>query len=146
MSHTTLTGVFLAFLIHVVILKDLVYVSIRTLYWVILSSSCLNQVTKNASKVILFNDLAYHFLKIPIQIISNGKFSHSILDTLFSLYFANNPKSILHQIPPFYVKQFSVLEYLYIFETHLYHEISNLKNFKWKIWSSFMIHFFPLIY
>lgn len=146
MSHTTLTGFFLAFLIHVVILKDLVYVSIRTLYWVILSSSCLNQVTKNASKVILFNDLAYHFLKIPIQIISNGKFSHSILDTLFSLYFANNPKSILHQIPPFYVKQFSVLEYLYIFETHLYHEISNLKNFKWKIWSSFMIHFFPLIY
>lgn len=146
MSHTTLTGFFLAFLIHVVILKNLVYVSIRTLYWVILSSSCLNQVTKNASKVILFNDLAYHFLKIPIQIISNGKFSHSILDTLFSLYFANNPKSILHQIPPFYVKQFSVLEYLYIFETHLYHEISNLKNFKWKIWSSFMIHFFPLIY
>lgn len=113
MSHTTLTGFFLAFLIHVVILKDLVYVSIRTLYWVILSSSCLNQVTKNASKVILFNDLAYHFLKIPIQIISNGKFSHYILDTLFSLYFANNPKSILHQFPPFYVKQFSVLESLH---------------------------------
>lgn len=53
------------------------------------------------------------FKKIHIQIISNGKLGHSIFDTLFSLYFANNPKSILHQIPPFYVKQFSVLESLH---------------------------------
>lgn len=42
-----------------------------------------------------------------------------VIPYLTHLYFANNPKSILHQIPPFYVKQFSVLEYLYIFETHL---------------------------
>lgn len=73
--------------------------------------------TKIASKSYFIQWFGLPFLKKSIYKLF--QMENLVIPYLTHLYFANNPKSILHQIPPFYVKQFSVLEYLYIFETHL---------------------------